>query len=864
MSQQTPSEEPGLAGEVQKLQAQVASLTELTGSQGSRIAALELKVGIVPSTPDPVPIPIPVPAPDQPPVVEPPIDTTPPVPGEPTPPVPSEPPVPSKPPVPTESVLDWLTRNAPLILARAGIAVVVIGLCFAVGYSWQYFGATFKILAGFGVSAALVAGGEVFSRKKDWGWYGQAITGGGYALAYFVMYAAQNIASVKVLDDPLLTMWGLLGIAGASMVHSVARRSEAMALLSTLLAFGTISLSPVSGFTVLATGILMVGLSFAVVRQRWLSVYGLACAGSYLTYVKFTQPQIEAIGGAGGFWLSAGFLAIFWLVWNAVSFLLYAKRDQKTEGGEVLDLFSEDPGLKPRFLFGVSLLNGAAFIATSLYAISAVYADSVYLLLAGLGVAYFATALAARVASWKENAVVSSFVGLSLFSAATALKLDPTATLAVWFLEVPLLIFIGLRNKLVSFRAFAGVLAVLSVGKFVLGGELFNGGVVFDSLITISHNVLVGGFAALALGASSLLYRREQRVSDWGLSTAHLASTVYAIAGLGLVWGLTVVQAPLHATATILAAEALVLAVFAQRFHLATVSGAAKSFLGSALVASLVTNSSIGLPQIVAVLGINFALAALYRTERFVTLLSVARNGLYYVVLTSAGLATGLLLTYLKVESAALPVVAGVEALVLLAVGVAVRDPLVRIASNVAAALAVIGLLATLGTWSWLTVIPTVAVFYSLYAVHRFFRAGRDSKLDDLLVNEIGIPAEALDLKLSGTYSLAGTVLLTVSFMSLLSWQHLAVALAFEGFALVALAFLVRDRQFFISALAVFALLVGKLAIYDLSDAEPIWRIISFVVAGCVMLAAAFLGGKFNKMFKKLEDDTTNGSTPQS
>ncbi|MDZ4837365.1 MAG: DUF2339 domain-containing protein [Candidatus Melainabacteria bacterium] len=855
MSQQTP-EETGLAGEVRGLKAQVASLTELTGKQESRIAALELKNGIVTK-------PLPEPVPTVPPVIKPaPVDP----PGVPVESKPDAPPVvpkPTTPPVPTEPWGDYLTRKAPVILSRVGVAVVVVGLCYAVGYSWQYFGAIFKILAGFGTAAAFVAGGEVFSRKKNWGWYGQAITGGGYALAYFVMYAAQNIESVKVLDDPLLAMWGLLVIAGASMAHSVARRSEAMALLSTLLAFGTISLSAVSGFTVLATVVLMVGLSIVVVRQRWYSVYGLACSGSYLTYLLFTQPQIEAVGGASGFWLSAGFLATFWLVWNVVSFRLFASRDHATEGGDVLEVLTDDvKALKPRFLFGVSLLNGAAFIAASLYAIASVYADSVYILLAGLGAAYFATAIAARAVAWKENAVVSSFVGLALVSSALAMKLDPTATLAVWFFEVPLLVFIGLRNKYVSFRAFALTLAVVSLGKFVIEGELYNGTPIFDYIVTIPHNVLVGGFAACALGVTSFLYRRVVRVGDWGLSAADFAAVGYAVAALGLVWGLTLVQAPAYATAAILAVEALILGLAAQRLYLATTSAASKVYLGTALVAALATASQIALPQIAIVLGITFAFAALYRTGRFATFVMAGRNGLIYVVLTVAGIITGLLLTYLKVDANALPVVASIEALVLLAVGFAVRDPIVRAASNVAAALAALGLLAILGSWSWLVVIPTVVTLYAIYAAHRFLSARQDVELNKVIFEEVGAPDFLKDLNLSGFYSLAGTVLLTVSFMNLLSWQHLAVALAIEGFALIGSAFLVRDRQFLLSALAVFGLLVGKLALYDLTDAEPIWRIISFVLGGLFMLAAAFLGGKFNKMFAPV-DDTRGDTTPR-
>lgn len=100
-------------------------------------------------------------------------------------------------------------------------------------------------------------------------------------------------------------------------------------------------------------------------------------------------------------------------------------------------------------------------------------------------------------------------------------------------------------------------------------------------------------------------------------------------------------------------------------------------------------------------------------------------------------------------------------------------------------------------------------------------------------------------------YAIAGTAVVTVAFFYLLSWQVLAVALAVEGLALMVCGFLVKERPFFLVGLAVFAVLVGKLVFYDLHGAATVWRILSFVVAGVMMMAAAFIFARFNKCMQE-------------
>ncbi len=73
----------------------------------------------------------------------------------------------------------------------------------------------------------------------------------------------------------------------------------------------------------------------------------------------------------------------------------------------------------------------------------------------------------------------------------------------------------------------------------------------------------------------------------------------------------------------------------------------------------------------------------------------------------------------------------------------------------------------------------------------------------------------------------------------------LSLAWASQGFGLVATGFLLRDRAFRISGLSVFGLLVLKILLVDLAGAETIYRILSFIVVGALLLVASLAYARF-------------------
>lgn len=72
---------------------------------------------------------------------------------------------------------------------------------------------------------------------------------------------------------------------------------------------------------------------------------------------------------------------------------------------------------------------------------------------------------------------------------------------------------------------------------------------------------------------------------------------------------------------------------------------------------------------------------------------------------------------------------------------------------------------------------------------------------------------------------------------------------------LLILGFFLADRQSRLYGLGVFALVGGKLLFVDLAQADTPQRILSFVVAGAVLLIASYAYSMFEKKFVDSSND---------
>lgn len=732
-------------------------------------------------------------------------------------------------------------------LNRLGVVILVIGLGYLLSHAYEMIGPVGKLAVGFAASLALVAGGEVLARRPRLSWYGQGLIGGGYALAYFAVYAMQNIASVKVIDDPMMASIGLLGVAAVSMFHAVFRRSEAIGLLSTLLAFGTISLATVTTFSVAATAITVAGLALTTVRMRWYGVQAASVLGTYATYVFFTAPRMTEVDEQGGFWLSFAFLAMFWGVFNFVSLLLARAAIQSANGGPYIGA-----GIKRFATLDVFAVNAAAFVILTMMAMDTVFTDFRYAFLLACGLSYGVFSLIAHRFAWKEGSTLSTLIGLGLATAAVPLKLDAHATIVVWLLQVPLLMFVGTRFDARAFRWFAYGLAVVTAVN-LWTGDLSSMTPVGSGLVSMAYGLLVGIAAVAAFFASNLAIRYAK--ASMPETERNLSGALFGVLAAGFMLVTTLWHAGYDVMSICFAIECVALIAIALRWASVQVHGVAAVFAACTAVSMVVLYQSFGQPVALMLTLLLYCIGLGYRRGLSGVPVGWRVNAFHAYFLGTT--ASAYIATIVRAEGVHTYLPLAIEALVLTLAGFVLRDRVVRAAGLVALLPTGYFLAASLGAWTWYLVLPVVACTAALYAAYRLLVVSNEGGQDAVVSKQLGI-ADSDETKFATNALAAATSLLaTATFWQLLSWQTLAGAWAMEGLTLVALGFMIKDKLLRLIGLGVFAITAAKLLFYDLSGADTVERIISFIVAGVVLLVASFAYTWFDR---RLQGDKEKSS----
>jgi hypothetical protein len=100
-------------------------------------------------------------------------------------------------------------------------------------------------------------------------------------------------------------------------------------------------------------------------------------------------------------------------------------------------------------------------------------------------------------------------------------------------------------------------------------------------------------------------------------------------------------------------------------------------------------------------------------------------------------------------------------------------------------------------------------------------------------------------------YSMLGSVLLAVLLFYEVSGSVLTVAWGAEGIALLAAGFPLNDRVFRISGLTLFLICVLKLFLYDLRHLETLYRILSFIVLGIMLVSVSWVYTRFRDRIQR-------------
>jgi hypothetical protein len=319
----------------------------------SRLAALE--ADRPPATPPARPVPVPA-APDAPPAMpsRPPVQPSarpviaPPVVLVPLSPPSQQEPVPQS--APDEA---WEVVVGTNWLNKLGVLTFVIGVALLVAYSMTHIGPLGRVLIGDVLGAGLLAAGVALERRALYRQYAYGLIAGGWAAIYFTAFAMHALPSARIVDSDLIGTASLLVVAAGMIAHSLRYRSPTVTALAYLAAYATLALTPLSGFSLVASVPLAVSLLVVAQRFGWSTISLLGVAATYGLFVLRQGVLIPAAEAADLMPYVA--LAVYWITFEAADIigLRYGAHTDDASAPQVSSMF----GLNAAGLLGAALLE---------------------------------------------------------------------------------------------------------------------------------------------------------------------------------------------------------------------------------------------------------------------------------------------------------------------------------------------------------------------------------------------------------------------------------------------------------------------------------------------------------------------------
>ncbi len=687
------------------------------------------------------------------------------------------------------------SRIGQIWLNRIGIASLVIGMAFLLMYSFQYFGAQAKLACGALISFALIGLGEWTGRKKGTSWFGSGLIGGGWALAYFTAYASHFVQSVQVVNDA--TVGGVLMLATAlgAMGHAVWRKAQEIANLSIVLGYITVALTAMSPVS-LWSNLGLLGATCALsVKMKWHRLLLYSTIASYLVVI----PHFQNFDGTTAFGVSEslvsmGLLFVYWLAYMISGTLISKGTDGKNP-------WVIAAGLVNAFSFTI----GYFVSLNSLVKIGQGDAVDAWKFPATIGIAAVYGAFSYVCGKLKEKGLAALYMVLGVFTATISLLLkfehNTTLLFSIWAMEAAILAWSGLKYQIHALRRFAyGLALVVNVCAIV---AIVSGAWITEwTAEKISENLILPLVAIACSAVVAWCYQAQLR----------LVTTKEALDAE-------------QAEETKLRAE--------------------QAAVARALAGDADADAAVGPEPATVTPPVSLPLAKTGRLEA--AMLNLGFHS-YFLAVT-------VLCWFLPIELGTmmqghvLPNLLGThpeklnvfwwafESATIVALGLRLGAPVLRV-------LGVLGFVSTVLAMLVLQpgVVAVTVVAGMLFAMAWLYHKYRAK----------------VKLHLAGKlWSLSGVGVMTLVLPGSLPTEMLAPYWAVEGLALLGAGFRLRDKTLRFSGLLAFVLLVGKLLLVDLAAADTLQRIISFIVAGLVLLSSSYGYAQFTK---KLEQQENPGS----
>jgi uncharacterized membrane protein len=713
----------------------------------------------------------------------------------------------------------WEVTVGSSWLNKIGVLVVIIGLALGLSYSFTRVGPAGRVAMGFAVSLAMLGGGLVVARREAFVAYGHGLVAGGWAGTYFTTYAMHGIEAARIVESGVVGTMALSAVSAAMFAHSLRYRSPIVTGLALVVVYATLATTPLTWFALTAAVPIAAAVLFVAARRDWT---GMTALGIGATYALVSLHAATDRTGALAPSALAPYLllAAYWLTFEAADLARLLRA--RAEASAATEVFS----LNAIGLVGAALLvlpaGDTARLSVFMALMAGAYAASALLRRrAGIG-APSPAGEPTRFTTFHAAAIMASL----LLAWSAGIRFDGIRLAVTWLVEAELLFAAGIVLADARLRAIgtAGVgLAMFHALGQADGPQRLAWP--FDMAAATPLLLLVAGVIYLnrgwlrRLGDSAYTVERESTWAALGLVALAIwleAPTTWT----GFWWlvaGAVAIEAGLR-RAPEYRWQGYTLALFGAWLTI-NVFGAGRTLDATAIWVALGGSSL--LAWLVAA---RFALAAppVARQERD-------------VVAGVASVAGALLLAFF--EWRALPAdwfgpVLAATGYSLYVAGLATTRSLLRTEGYLLLAMGTARSYAAVIGGGMATSFQIWALVASVVLIYATTLTGRARLQDD-----------QADIERIARVALTAFATLSAALLVVDEMRASLVTLTWGliGLGLLVVGFPARERVLRLAGLAMLALCVLKLFVYDLSELEALPRIMSFVVLGLVLLGVSWV-----------------------
>lgn len=359
-------------------------------------------------------------------------------------------PTPSAPaPAAVRRAESWETVIGGSWLSRIGIAMLVIGIAFALGYTLTQVGPLGKSMLAVATSLALICAGVLMERREAYRFYARGLIGGGWAILYATAYAVHELEATRIVESPVVGFLILLAVGAGMILHSLRYANQGLTTLAYGLAYAAIVLHSISAYTLAAATLLGLGTMAHLTRRRW---YGAALGGIVATYgslflwfLRQEPPTMQTLR------LGLTALAIDWIVFLAPDFVTRARDDIERNMSRV-----------------VSLLNALVAAGMALHATTRFLPGKAWVAPAIFGTLYAVTSVALHRMDRRAVQQMHSIACVLFIAVAAGKALPVLGATAVWLLEAQVVVLIGIGVRDVFHRWLGSILFLLPASAVLI------------------------------------------------------------------------------------------------------------------------------------------------------------------------------------------------------------------------------------------------------------------------------------------------------------------------------------------------------------------------------------------------------------